>query len=128
MKYARFGLPVAALLVLLSGCSTMLSVRAPSGMYLSTGDYVADVRTDGIIQVHEMTWTPLFVLYDASKVRESLYKQLIDKASRGSGVDGITNISFYSKPSVWSVLAPFTFDFGIWVDNYAEGVVVTKKN
>lgn len=127
MKPFKIALPIAALLVLLSGCSTMLSVKAPDNMYFSTGDYVEGVKTDGIVQVHEMTWTPLFVLYDASKVRESLYKQLLEKASGSSGVDGITNISFYSKPSVWCVLAPVTFGLGVWMDNYAEGVVISKK-
>jgi len=65
------------------------------------------------------------VLYDASKIREGLYKQLLAKADGMVGVDGITNVSFYSKPSPWSVLMPFTFGIGIWVDHYAEAVVIT---
>jgi len=127
MKRLGIVASVAALVLLLSGCASILAVKAPDKMYFSTGDYVDGIRTQGIIQVHEMTWTPLFVLYDASKVRESLYKQLIEKAAGAPGVDGITNISFYWKPSVWSVLAPFTFGFGVWIDNYAEGVVISKK-
>lgn len=120
-------LSVLVLVALLSGCASVLAVKAPDRMYFSTGDYVAGVRTQGIIQVHEMTWTPLFVLYDASKVRESLYKALLDKAGADPSIDGITNISFYAKPSVFSVLAPFTFGFGIWMDNYAEGVVISRR-
>jgi hypothetical protein len=127
MKHIRNLAFVAALLVLLAACSTMLSVKAPEKMYVSTGDYVEGVKTEGIIQVHQLTWTPLVVLYDASKVRESLYKQLLDKAKGSGGVDGITNISFYQKPSVYSLLAPVTLGLGIWVDNYAEGVVISTR-
>lgn len=127
MKRFALAISVLGLVVAMSGCASILAVKVPDRMYLSTGDYVDNIRTEGIIQVHEMTWTPLLVLYDASKVRESLYKQLIAKASGGVGIDGITNISFYSKPSVWTILAPFTFGFGVWMDNYAEGVVITKK-
>ncbi len=113
-------------LAVLSGCST-LSVKIPDGMYMSMGDYVEGVRTEGIIQVHTSAWTPFFVLYDASKVREGLYKQLLAKADGMVGVDGITDVTFYSKPSPWSVLMPFTFGVGIWVDHYAEGVVITLE-
>ncbi len=127
MKRFAIALPLVALVAMLSGCASILAVKAPDNMYFSTGDYVPGIRTQGIIQVHEMTWTPLLVLYDASKVRESLYRQLIDKVSGTPGVDGITNIAFYWKPSVWSVLAPVSFGLGIWVDNYAEGVVISKK-
>jgi len=113
-------------LAVLSGCST-LSVKIPDGMYMSMGDYVEGVRTEGIIQVHTSAWTPFIVLYDASKVREGLYKQLLAKADGMVGVDGITDVTFYSKPSPWSVLMPFTFGVGIWVDHYAEGVVITLE-
>ena len=116
-----------AAVVMLSGCS-MLSVRIPDGMYVSPGDYVEGVRTEGIIQVQQRTWTPFFVLYDASKTRESLYKKLLAKADSNLGVDGITNVSFYSKPSPLSILAPVTFGIGVWVDNYAEGVVITLED
>jgi hypothetical protein len=127
MKHIRNLAFAAALLLALAGCSTMLSVKAPEQMFISTGDYVEGVKTEGIIQVHQLTWTPLLVLYDASKVRESLYKQLLDKAKGRGGIDGITNISFYQKPSVYSLLAPVTLGLGIWVDNYAEGVVISTK-
>lgn len=127
MKRFALALPLVALVAMLSGCASILAVKAPDNMYFSTGDYVPGIRTQGIIQVHETTWTPLLVLYDANKVRDSLYKQLISKASGTPGVDGITNITFYWKPSVWSVLAPVSFGLGIWVDNYAEGVVISKK-
>jgi hypothetical protein len=111
------------ILIGLSGCST-LSVKIPGDMYVSMGDYVQGVKTEGIIQVHQQVWTPFFVLYDASKVRENLYKALLDKAESMVGIDGITNVTFYSKPSPWSVLLPFTFGLGIWVDYYTEGVVI----
>ncbi len=123
-----FGATLALLaLAALAGCSS-LSVRFPEGMYVSTGDYVEGVRTEGIVQVHVQTWTPFFVLYDENKVREGLYKQLLAKADAMVGVDGITNITFYSKPSPLSVLMPFTLGLGIWVDHYAEGVVITLKD
>lgn len=127
MKRVAIVLAIVVATLTVSGCATVLSVKAPDGMYLSTGDYVDGVRTQGIIQVHQLTWTPLLVLYDASQVRESLYKALIAKARGDSSIDGITDISFYSKPSVWTVLAPVTFGFGIWMDSYAEGVVISKK-
>ena len=127
MKRFALLVSVVAFVATLSGCASILAVKAPDNMYFSTGDYVPGIKTQGIIQVHEMTWTPLLVLYDASKVRDSLYKQLIAKASGTPGVDGITNINFYWKPSVWSILAPVTFGLGIWMDNYAEGVVVSKN-
>lgn len=128
MRIPRIAVALLALAALgaLSGCST-LSVRVPDGMYVSMGDYVEGVKTEGIIQVHTRAWTPFFVLYDASKIREGLYKQLLAKADGMVGVDGITNVTFYSKPSPWSVLLPFTFGVGIWVDYYAEGVVITLK-
>lgn len=118
---------IVPLLVLgLAGCST-LSVKIPGGTYLSSGDYVEGIQTEGIVQVHVQAWTPFFVLYDASKIRETLYKKLLDKVDDMVGVDGITNVQFYSKPSPWSVLMPFTLGAGIWVDHYAEGVVFTKQ-
>lgn len=128
MKTSRIALvSLSALaLALLAGCSS-LSVRIPDGMFVSSGDYVAGVRTEGIVQVHRQAWTPFFVLYDASKVREALYKELLFKVDSMVGVDGITNVSFYSKPSPLSVLAPFTLGVGIWVDHYAEGVVITLE-
>jgi hypothetical protein len=91
------------------------------------GDYTQGVRTQGIIQVHQTAWTPFIVLYDASKIREGLYKDLLAKANNLDGADGITNVTFYSKPSPLTVLAPFTFGVGIWMDYYAEGVVITTK-
>jgi hypothetical protein len=113
-------------LAMMSGCST-LSVKIPDGMYVSMGDYNDGVRTDGIIQVQTTAWTPLFVLYDISKVRQDLYKALLDKAGSLHGITGITNVTFYSKPSILSVLAPVTLGIGIWIDYYAEGVVITRK-
>jgi len=128
MKTSRVALVVLTVLAfsLLAGCSS-LSVRIPDGLFVSSGDYVSGVRTEGIVQVHKQAWTPFFVLYDASKVREALYKELLAKVDSMVGVDGITNVSFYSKPSPLSVMAPFTFGIGIWVDHYAEGVVITLE-
>jgi hypothetical protein len=118
---------IAVAMAMTAGACSTLSVRVPKGMYVSSGDYVEGVRTEGIIQAHTQAWTPFFVLYDPSKIREGLYKQLLSKADAMVGVDGITNISFYSKPSPWSILLPVTFGLGIWVDYYAEGVVITKE-
>ncbi|MBN2873878.1 MAG: hypothetical protein JXM71_02190 [Spirochaetales bacterium] len=123
VRFAMAGMLLIALATL-GACST-LSVKIPQDMYVSSGDYVEGVRTEGIIQVQTRAWTPFFVLYDASEVRESLYKKLLAKADSMVGVDGITNVSFYSKPSPLSVLLPFTFGVGIWIDYYAEGVVIT---
>ncbi|HAP43320.1 MAG: hypothetical protein A2087_03585 [Spirochaetes bacterium GWD1_61_31] len=108
----------------LSSCST-LSVTTPPGWYLSTGDYQAGIRTEGIIQVQKTVWTPFFVLYDANKVRADLYEALIAKVAIMPGMDGITNITFHSKPSPLCILTPFTLGLGVWVDFYAEGVVIT---
>ncbi len=124
-KTVFFVLPVL-ILALFAGCST-LSVKIPDDMYVSMGDYTENVRTEGIIQVHTSAWTPFIVLYDASQIRENLYQQLLAKADGLVGVEGITNITFYSKPSPFSILAPFTFGLGIWMDYYAEGVVITVK-
>lgn len=115
----------SVLLILVLGSCSTLSVRFPNDMFISSGDYVAGVRTEGILQVHKTVWTPFFVLYDASKVREELYKALIKDAENLVGIDGLTNVTFYSKPSPWSVLMPFTAGLGIWVDHYAEGVAIT---
>ncbi|MBU0935862.1 MAG: hypothetical protein KKI09_05810 [Spirochaetes bacterium] len=115
----------SVLLILVLGSCTTLSVRFPNDMFISSGDYVEGVRTEGILQVHKTVWTPFFVLYDASKVREELYKALIKDAENLVGVDGLTNVTFYSKPSPWSVLMPLTVGIGIWVDHYAEGVAIT---
>ncbi|THB63283.1 MAG: hypothetical protein D6B26_06175 [Spirochaetaceae bacterium] len=122
-KTTTFVLLILMSVLFLSSCST-LSVKIPSGTYISSGDYVENVRTKGIIQVYERVWTPFFVLYDASKVRENLYKKLIEEAREMRGIDGVTNVTFYSKPSPWSVLMPVTFGIGVWVDHYAEGVAI----
>ena len=117
---------VMALLVL--GSCTTLSVTTPDNLFLSSGDYVENIKTEGIIQAHVTAWTPFIILFDESKIREDLYKKLIEKVNALVGVDGITNVTFYSKPSVLSILAIPSFGIGIWVDYYAEGVVITYKN
>lgn len=117
---------VALAFVALTGCATRLDIEAPRDMYLSMGDYVGEVETLGVIQEHRMAWTPFIILYDLSAIRERLYNDLIDRARRMDG-DGLTNITFYAKPSVWSVLAPVTFGAGIWMDWYAEAIVIRER-
>ncbi|MEI6874345.1 MAG: hypothetical protein WCL50_04350 [Spirochaetota bacterium] len=119
------GVLALVILALFSGCST-LSVKAPRDFYLSMGDYTPAIRTEGIVQVHKTVWTPFIVLYDASKVREGLYKALLEKTASMEKADGIIDVTFYSKPSALCVLAPFTVGIGIWIDYYAEGVVITR--
>jgi len=50
MKSSRIAIVAMVLLSLaaLSGCST-LSVKIPNDMYMSMGDYVDGVKTEGII-------------------------------------------------------------------------------
>ena len=65
-------LRVAATLVaaglFLAGCST-LDVRAPDGMFLSTGDYVQGSRTLGVIQESATVFAPLFLI-DINQVNQ----------------------------------------------------------
>jgi hypothetical protein len=125
-RLALIGIIGIMTFLLFSGCATQLDVETPEGLFLSMGDYVPEVETLGIIQAHQLKWTPFFVLYDKSAIREALYEELIRKARRMNG-DGITNITFYSKPSPWSVLAVPTVGIGVWVDYYVEGVVVKTR-
>ena len=120
MKNRAVGCIIFVLLVMaISGCET-LSVRAPAGMFVSTGDFVEGVETLGILQEKETIIAPLFIV-NVNKVHEKLYEQLITKAKR-LGADGVTNIRFYWKPSILSalsivILSPF-------VDFYIEGVAI----
>jgi len=111
----------AAFLLALSGCAT-LSVQAPPGMFVSTGDYVPGIRTMGIIQESKTVIAFLFV-FDLNSVYQDLYNQLIQKG-QAVGADGITNIRFTWKPSPWTYLtlpiATGVFDF------YIEGVAIKK--
>ena len=80
MKHRIFypGIIIIITAVMLSSCST-LSVSFPEDMYVSAGDYTEQIQTKGVVQVHKHQWTPFFVLYDLSEVREDLYKQLLKK-------------------------------------------------
>ena len=110
---------LSLVIFLLTGCST-LSVQAPPGMFVSTGDYVPGIRTMGIIQEKTRVWAPLFMI-DVNQVHERLYKQLIDKAE-AVGADGVTNIRFSWKPSPISY---FTIVFLTPVlDFYVEAVAI----
>ena len=117
---------ITLVIVAFTGCATRLDVEAPRDTFLSMGDYVPGVETLGVIQEYRRAWTPFLFLYDVSSVRESLYNDLLSRARR-MDADGITNVTFYAKPSTWSVLGPFTVGIGIWVDYYAEAIVVRER-
>ncbi len=109
-------------ILLLSGCTT-LAVKAPPGMFVSTGDYVKGVKTLGIIQEKTTVVAPLF-LVDINNVHQQLYEKLIDKA-RAAGANGVTNIKFE-----W-VISPFTYAtiylLTAVVDFYIEGVAIKAR-
>ncbi len=109
-------------LVFLSGCST-LAVKAPPGMFISTGDYVKGVRTMGIIQAKTTVIAPLF-LVDINNIHQQLYEKLISKA-QATGANGLTNIKFE-----W-VISPFTYAtvylLTAVVDFYIEGVAIKTR-
>jgi len=112
---------VALACVALAGCAT-LDVKAPDGMFISTGDYVPGVRTLGIVQEQTTVFAPLF-LFDINRVYQDLYNALIRKA-QAIGADGVTDIHFSWKPS------PFTY-FSLFIasgvfDYYVEGVAIKK--
>lgn len=92
-------------------------------MYISTGDYVPEVKTLGILQTSKSVFA-LFFIYDMNAVRKDLYEQLIDKA-KAVGADGVTNIQFYWKVSSFSYLTLFIAS-GIF-DFYMEGVAIREK-
>ena len=110
------------LVVILGGCSS-LSVRAPRGMFISTGDYVPGIQTLGIIQEKERVWAPLFIV-DINKVHQKLYEKLIDKA-QNLGADGVTNIKFSWKPAPLTYPALFILT-GVF-DFYIEGVAIKER-
>ena len=113
---------LVTLLAFLSGCST-LSVKAPRGMCVSTGDFVPEVETLAVLQEHRLVFAPL-VIYDISKIREGLYEKIIGKA-RGAAADGVTNISSYWK------LSPLTYltlpIASAVLDYYVEGIAIKEK-
>jgi hypothetical protein len=108
--------------MLLAGCSTF-SVKPPPGIFLSTGDYVSDVETMGILQAKKTKWAFLFI-YDLNKIRSDLYEELLDKVKRVNA-DGVTNVQFYWKISPLTYASLFIFS-GIF-DFYIEGVAIKKK-
>ncbi len=112
----------AFLLLTMAGCST-LNVTTPDGMFLSTGDYVAGVKTLGVIQESTTVFAPLFI-FDISGINQGLYERLIDRV-KAAGADGLTNVRFYWKPSPLTYLslaiASGVFDF------YAEGIAIKKQ-
>ena len=108
-------------LVLFSGCGT-LAVQAPRNMFVSTGDYVPDVRTLGILQEKITIFAPLLIV-DINKVHQRLYEALIDKAQI-LGADGVTNISFSWKPSPISYVSIFILMPVL--DFYIEAVAIQK--
>jgi hypothetical protein len=102
-----------------AGCST-LNVNTPNGMFLSTGDYVAGVRTLGVIQESTTVFAPLFI-FDLNSINQGLYERLIQRV-KDAKADGITNVRFYWKPSPLTYLtlaiASGVFEF------YAEGIAI----
>jgi len=109
------------ILILFSSCSS-LAVKAPRGMFVSTGDYVPEVRTLGIIQEKKTVFAPLFLI-DVNKVHQDLYQKLIDEAEK-AGADGVTNIRFSWKPSPFTYFSLFIFS-GV-IDFYIEGVAIKE--
>ena len=112
---------VLIVLFVFSSCSS-LAVRAPRGMYLSTGDYVQGIRTMGIIQEKKTVFAPLFLI-DVNKVHQDLYEKLIVQAEK-AGADGVTNITFTWKPSPFTYLSLFVVS-GV-IDFYIEGVAIKE--
>ena len=112
---------ILLILVLFSGCET-LAVQAPRNMFVSTGDYVPDIRTLGILQEKISIFAPLLIV-NVNKVHQQLYEALIDKAQK-IGADGVTNISFSWKPSPISYLSIFILTPVL--DFYIEAVAIQK--
>jgi len=121
-RAALLGAFAAAFVLLLAGCST-LNVKTPDGMFLSTGDYVAGVKTLGIIQESTTVFAPLFI-FDLNKINQGLYEKLIDRVKE-AGADGLTNVRFYWKPSPLTYFSLFIVS-GVF-DFYAEGVAIKKE-
>ena len=113
---------VALIVFALAGCST-LNVNTPNGMFLSTGDYVAGVKTLGVIQESTTVFAPLFI-FDLSSINQGLYERLIERV-KAAKADGLTNVRFYWKPSPLTYLtlaiASGVFEF------YAEGIAIKKE-
>ncbi len=113
---------IAAVLVLLAGCST-LDVKVPGNMFLSTGDYVPGIRTMGVIQEKTSVFAPLFLI-DINKVNQGLYQKLIDKV-QAVGADGVTDVRFSWAPSPFMGLSVFILSG--WFDFYVEGIAIKRQ-
>ncbi len=113
---------VAAVLVLLAGCST-LDVKFPGNLFISTGDYVPGVRTLGVIQEKTSVFAPLF-LVDINKVNQGLYQKLVERA-QAAGADGVTNVRFSWAPSPLMALSVVIVSG--WFDFYVEGIAIKKQ-
>jgi len=120
--YLRGGALAVAAVLLLAGCSS-LAVKAPSGMFLSTGSYVPGVKTLGIVQARKTVIAPLFFFVDLNKIHQQLYHELIAKAT-AAGADGLTNITFTWSVSPYTYLSVFLAS-GVF-DYYIEGVAIKK--
>jgi hypothetical protein len=122
MLPAAGGALAAFIVFVLAGCST-LNVNTPDGMFLSTGDYVAGVKTLGVIQESTTVFAPLFI-FDLNSINQGLYERLIQRV-KDAKADGITNVRFYWKPSPLTYLslaiASGVFEF------YAEGIAIKKE-
>ena len=112
---------IVAVLSLLAGCAT-LDVKVPGGMFLSTGDYVPNIRTLGVIQEKTSVFAPLF-LVDINRVNQDLYLKLIERA-RAIGADGVSNVRFTWAPSPFMALSILIASG--WFDYYAEGIAIKK--
>ena len=112
-------LGVLAVVLATTSCST-LAVPAPPGMFVSTGDYVPDVRTLGIVQQKKTVLAILFFV-DLNKVYQELYERIIAEA-QANGATGVTNIRFYWKPSPLSYLTSVILSPVL--DFYVEGVAI----
>jgi hypothetical protein len=113
---------VAAVLLLLAGCQT-LDVTVPANLYVSTGDYVAGIRTLGVIQEKMSVFAPLF-LVDRNKVTQVLYQRIIAKA-QAVGADGVTDLRFTWVPSPFMALTVIIASG--WFDYYVEGIAIKKQ-
>lgn len=92
-------------------------------MFVSTGDYVPEVKTMGILQSSKTVLAFLYI-YDLNAIRKDLYEDLIVK-TKSVGADGITNIQFYWKLSFLTYFSTILFS-GVF-DFYMEGVAIKEK-
>ena len=82
-----------------------------------------EVETLGVVQERRLVFAPLLI-YDIAKIHQVLYEEIIDKA-RGAGADGVTNITFYLKPS-WLTFLTLPIA-SVVLDYYVEGIAIKQK-